>query len=131
MNILQQKMLLRHKGIAVRPSYIKENGDRIMSFTVPKMTMKKFKMLREDYDSGGHLVEVLLEKYSHSLKPPTDVISYSEFLSDMEPRTTVPHKEYKQTSVTMTADTFYKLMTTSSALGISRSAVIRLMVEAA
>lgn len=135
-NRLKVKLDLINRGYEYKPSRYQKNGDVILSFSLPRPLMRKFKKLALQYGSGRDVIENFIDLYIPN-KPirQTGKVFYGSDLSsycenyDIEVKE-YKHKDYLFTSASISEETFNQIESIKTMYGITRSQVIRLMIEA-
>lgn len=138
MDKIDVKILLRNKGI-VSEKYPRIGGVHntkityVVSFTLPKDVMHKFKRLHTQFGSKRELMEVLLDHANLMMIPQRSTLSQKEVkkllaASELE-LSTYKHGDYKFNSVQLSKAYIQRLESIQNYYNISRSAVIRKLVE--
>jgi spore coat polysaccharide biosynthesis predicted glycosyltransferase SpsG len=137
MNKTLLKIKLRNKGIKVLPKSYLPNGTVILSLSLPKYIMRKFSKLKLMY--GPHektqMLKDLLQNFNFKkvrFKKKMYSNEFEQYIidNDLILSKSFKHIDYEFNSIVITIDIYKKLKYIANYYQISRSSLIRILVEA-
>jgi hypothetical protein len=128
-----EKVKLRNKGIEVLPSCYVKSGV-ILSFSLPKPILKKYRLVKEKFETGSEMMNSLLNGFKFRKVGLTKRFYSSEFDEYLASNSIIlsnkyKHKDYKFSSILINESDYNRLKEMCNYYRISRSSLFRILIE--